>query len=189
MEVERVLGEGRETSPRLYSRPIEGPRKNAGNTLSMCRDLPKSAISSSRASTAGLRPHELGGRVTQNQELPEARRMDTIDTKLKPLSIHSATGNTNPEQMFLPREPCTESQGRQCLRQSRERDVIGNVLLSFAQFEREVTGERIRQDWQPLHGIFHLQEATEIPLLCFATFHQEPCYETQWPDSFAGARD
>ena len=91
--------------------------------------------------------------------------MDTIDTKLKPLSIHSATGNTNPEQMLLPREPCTESQGRQCLRQSRERDVIGNVLLSFAQFEREVTGERIRQDWQPLHAIFHLQEATEIPLL------------------------
>lgn len=62
-------GKAREAAPRLYSRPIEGPRKITGNTLSMCRDLPKSAISSSRASTAGLCPQEFGGRVTQNQEL------------------------------------------------------------------------------------------------------------------------
>ena len=34
--------------------------------------------------------------------------MDTMDTKLKPLSKNCATGNTNPEQLSLPREPCSE---------------------------------------------------------------------------------
>jgi hypothetical protein len=63
--------------------------------------------------------------MTQNQELPGVRRIDTMDTKLKQLSENCATGNTNPEQLSLPREPCSESQGRQCLRQSRERDVTG----------------------------------------------------------------
>jgi DNA invertase Pin-like site-specific DNA recombinase len=46
-----------------------------------------------------------------------------------------------------------------------------------------------RCECQPLHAILHFQEAPEIPLLCFATCHQEPCYETPWPDSSASARD
>src|ERR1700674_2129870 len=46
-----------------------------------------------------------------------------------------------------------------------------------------------RREWQPLHAVLHFQEAPEIPLLCFTTFHQEPFYETPWPDSPAGARD
>ena len=63
---------GRPEKPRRDCTPgqLRPPRKIAGITLPMCRDLPKSAISSSRASTAGLGPQEFGGRVTQNQELP-----------------------------------------------------------------------------------------------------------------------
>jgi len=103
-----VFSGGREAATRLYS-GNEGPRKIAGKHAVHVQGFTESAISSfGRRLPGSVRTNWRG--VTQIKNyLGTANGHHRHQAKT--VVHNSATGNTNPEQMLLPREPCTESQG------------------------------------------------------------------------------
>jgi len=115
--------------------------------------------------------------------------MDTIDTKLKPLSIHSATGNTNPEQMLL---PVSRAQN---LKAGNVSDNHVSAMLS-AMFcfpslslngkSPENGSDKIGNRFTPS---FTFKKRRRYRYYVSQLSIKNPATKTQWPDSFAGARD